>query len=230
VTVEDQQTVVIGGLTKEEQTTSDEKVPVLGDIPILGFLFRHQTTDKKRSNLMIVLTPYIVRDQTDLRKIFERKMQERQEFLDRYFVFNGRDWTPPKDYARSNGLVEDIRQSFFKVEEQIRLLKESEPVKREHQPGEAIDLPEVPAAGTSVAATSGAPAAATAPAPTAPAAAPAPAAPAAPTPGATPPTQPTKPTTPRKRQPVRRPGAQPRTELETPVVVRPMVRNVNTEY
>ncbi|MGC4063562.1 MAG: secretin N-terminal domain-containing protein [Polyangiaceae bacterium] len=54
ITVDDQQTVVIGGLTKEEQSRSDEKVPVLGDIPILGFLFRHQTTDKKRSNLMLI--------------------------------------------------------------------------------------------------------------------------------------------------------------------------------
>jgi general secretion pathway protein D len=225
VTVEDQQTVVIGGLTKEEQSRSDEKVPILGDIPILGFLFRHQTSDKKRSNLMLVLTPYIIRDQTDLRKIFERKMQERQEFLDRYFVFSGRDWSPPKDYAKANGLVEDIRQAYFRTEEQIRLLKESEPVKREHKPGEAIDLPEVPVSGGS------GPSAAAAPVP---GAAPVPVPPGAPAaaPAVAPPTQssqPNKATTPRKR-PVRRTGGRPRSELDTPVVLRPMVRNVNTTY
>lgn len=147
VTVDDQQTVVIGGLTRDEQSRSEKKVPVLGDIPILGFLFRSTTNEKKKANLMLVLTPYIVRDQADLRKIFERKMQERQEFLDRYFVFNGSDWKAPKDYSRANGLVENIRQSYFKVEEQQRLLKESEPTPRDHLPGPAIDLPEVPAAG-----------------------------------------------------------------------------------
>jgi general secretion pathway protein D len=219
ITVDDQQTVVIGGLTKEEQSRSDEKVPVLGDIPILGFLFRHQTNDKKRSNLMLILTPYIIRDQTDLRKIFERKMQERQEFLDRYFIFNGRDWTPPKDYAKANGLVEDIRQAYFKVEEQIRLLKESEPTKREHKPGEAIDLPEVPAT----------PSMPGTPAPAASNQAPAPmgAAPPAQAPAqATPPATPTAP----RRRPNRRQGGKPRSELDTPVVLRPMVRNVNSEY
>jgi len=230
VTVDDQQTIVIGGLTKEEQSRSDEKVPVLGDIPILGFLFRQQTQSKKRSNLMLILTPYIIRDQTDLRKIFERKMQERQEFLDRYFIFNGKDWSPPKDYSRANGLVEDIRQAYFKVEEQIRLLKESEPVKREHKGSEAIDLPEVPAGGGGVAAPApGIPAVAPAP----PVAAPPPGTPppaAAPPPAATPPGTPpgTPPAAPKR--PIRRTGGRPRSELDTPVVLRPMVRNVNTEY
>jgi general secretion pathway protein D len=185
----------------------------------LGFLFRQSTTDKKRSNLMLILTPYIVRDQADLRKIFERKMQERQEFLDRYFVFSGRDWTPPKDYAKANGLVEDIRQAYFRVEEQIRLMKESEPVKREHKPGEAIDLPEVPASGPPGAAAPGAAAPAVAPGAPVPAAAPA----------AAPPAQPVQPAAPRKT-PVRRTGGRPRSELDTPVVLRPMVRNVNTAY
>jgi len=39
--------------------------------------------------------PHVIRDQNDLRKIFERKMQERQEFIDRYFVFSDSDWKPP---------------------------------------------------------------------------------------------------------------------------------------
>jgi general secretion pathway protein D len=224
VTVDDQQTVVIGGLTKEEQSRSDSKVPILGDIPILGFLFRQQTADKKRSNLMLILTPYIIRDQSDLRKIFERKMQERQEFLDRYFVFGAKDWSPPKDYAKTNGLVEDIRQAYFKVEEQIRLLKESEPVRREHKPGEAIDLPEVPAAG--VANAVAAPAAVPLPAP---AVAP-PGAPPGAVPTPAPAVPPATPTTPRKRPTRRTTGGRPRSELDTPVVLNPMVRNVTTAF
>src|SRR5690606_26175732 len=55
--VKDQQTVVIGGLTREEFTTARTKVPVLGDLPVLGFLFRSSTTEKRKTNLLLVLTP-----------------------------------------------------------------------------------------------------------------------------------------------------------------------------
>ena len=50
--------------------------------------------------MILVLTPYVIREQRDLRTIFERKMRERQEFLDRYFVFSGTDWKPPSLMAR----------------------------------------------------------------------------------------------------------------------------------
>jgi len=194
ITVDDQQTVVIGGLMKDQMAKTEEKIPLLGDIPVLGFLFRHQTTEKRKSNLLLVLTPYIIRDQTDLRKIFERKMQERQEFLDRYFVFSGHDWSPPKDYSRANGLIEDIRQAYFRIEEQIRLMKESEPVEHEHEPGQGIDLPEVPTSSTH-----------TAPAPAKKAA----------------------PAQPAERKKARSPRRRQRSELDTPVIIRPMARSVN---
>jgi general secretion pathway protein D len=143
VVVDDQQTVVIGGLMRDEYVTSREKVPVLGDLPVLGFLFRRSTTEKRKANLLLVLTPYVIRSQADLRKIFERKMQERQEFLDRYFVFSGQDWEPPKDYARTNGLLESIRQAHLQISERLRLEEESRPAdEREHAPSEPIELPQ----------------------------------------------------------------------------------------
>jgi general secretion pathway protein D len=83
----------------------------------------------------------VVRSQNDLRTIFERKMQERQEFLDRYFVFSDqRRYEPPVDFSRTNGLVEDIRQSMLDVEERRKLLQDSKP-KREmvHAPGSPIE-------------------------------------------------------------------------------------------
>lgn len=142
VTADDQQTVVIGGLTKEDYITQDEKIPLLGDIPVLGFLFRHSSTEKRKANLLLILTPYIIRDQNDLRKIFQRKMEERQEFLDRYFVFGATEWEPPQDFSRANGLVEDVRQAYFRLEEQERLERESLPQEKpEHEPSEPIDLP-----------------------------------------------------------------------------------------
>ena len=76
--VKDQQTVVIGGLMRNRIAHQETKIPVLGDIPLLGVLFRQTTNTVQKSNLLLVLTPYIIREQSDLRTIFERKMQERQ--------------------------------------------------------------------------------------------------------------------------------------------------------
>jgi general secretion pathway protein D len=141
VVVGDQQTVVIGGLMRDAVVTTDSKVPVLGDLPLLGFLFRGSTNTKQKTNLLLILTPYIVRSQDDLRAIFERKMQERQEFLDRYFVFSDqKPYQPPKDFSRVNGLVEHIRQSQISVEDRRRLLDESRPdTTKTHEPGTPIE-------------------------------------------------------------------------------------------
>jgi general secretion pathway protein D len=141
--VRDQQTVVIGGLVRDAITNGETKVPILGDIPVLGMLFKQSQKKKTKSNLLLVLTPYVIRDQDDLRAIFERKMQERQEFLDRYFVFSDLvAWQPPRDYARSNGLVEDIRQAMLSQDEKSRLELERAPKARKtHEPGQPIALP-----------------------------------------------------------------------------------------
>jgi general secretion pathway protein D len=145
VVVADQQTVVLGGLMQDSYITSREKVPVLGDLPILGALFRKTTTTKKKSNLLLIMTPHVIRDQTDLRRIFERKMQERQEFLDRYFVFTGQEWTPPKDWTRTNGLVEDIRKSFAELREDYEMEEDAKrPQTTEREPTEPLELPGAP--------------------------------------------------------------------------------------
>jgi general secretion pathway protein D len=189
-------------------------VPVLGDLPILGALFRKTTTIKKKTNLLLILTPHVIRDQNDLRRIFERKMQERQEFLDRYFVFSGQEWSPPKDWARTNGLVEDIRKSFAAIaEDQLTINESQRPEIVERDPTEPLELPGTPKVGGEAAAPRGR-RPSTAP-PTAPpaAAAPAPAAPA-PAPPPAPPPQPTG----RNDSPD-----------ESPVRITPIARSVNVE-
>lgn len=130
---------------KDSEQTTKTKVPVLGDLPVLGFLFRRTETQKRKSNLLLVLTPHIIHDSRDLRSIFQRKMQERQEFLDRYFVFGDSDWTPPRDWTRTNGLVEDIRQAYREAEErrQLEAQLEEPKDKPKHEPSEPIDMPQV---------------------------------------------------------------------------------------
>ncbi|HWP08764.1 MAG TPA: type II secretion system secretin GspD [Polyangiaceae bacterium] len=143
VVVADQQTVVIGGLMRDEMVVSKEKVPILGDLPVLGALFRHSNQVKRKTNLLLVLTPHVIRDQSDLRRIFERKMQERQEFIDRYFVFSDVDWKPPRDWSRTNGLVEDIRQAYLQIDIQSAVEEESKAWDdtTERVPSDPIELP-----------------------------------------------------------------------------------------
>jgi general secretion pathway protein D len=143
--VHDQQTVVIGGLMRSRVTHSRDKIPLLGDIPVLGALFRNTTDTMQKTNLLLILTPFIIREQSDLRTVFERKMQERQEFLDRYFVFSdANQYQPPHDYSRAYGLIEQIRQSFMSVDEK-KLLDEAARPKafRGHEPGVPLEMPAV---------------------------------------------------------------------------------------
>ena len=155
--VRDQQTVVIGGLVRDSVVERQTKIPVLGDLPVLGALFRQSSKTVQKTNLLLILTPYIVRNQDDLRAIFERKMQERQEFIDRYLVFSDeREWEPPRDFSRSNGLVEDIRQSILDEDEKQRLIDESRPKgPRTHEPSEPIPVPQLGARGSSTGAGGG---------------------------------------------------------------------------
>ncbi len=141
--VQDQQTVVIGGLMRNRISHSEQKIPVLGDIPVLGALFRKSTNTMQKTNLILILTPYIIREQNDLRVIFERKMQERQDFLDRYFVFSDdHDYQPPKDYSRTNGLLEELREVYRLSDERERLDEIMRPREiKTHTPGEPLDLP-----------------------------------------------------------------------------------------
>ena len=62
VMVEDGNTIVLGGLIDENLRQTEEKVPILGDVPLLGALFRATSTTKVKQNLMVFLRPVIMRD------------------------------------------------------------------------------------------------------------------------------------------------------------------------
>jgi general secretion pathway protein D len=109
LTVRDGRTVVIGGLTRNRTSRVESKVPVLGDLPLLGALFRNRSDRSEKSNLVLVLTPYIIRSDADMVRIHDRKREERQELIDHEMVFRGKAWNPPHDYRRSRGLLGDMR-------------------------------------------------------------------------------------------------------------------------
>ncbi len=68
VTVENEQTLVLGGLIKETRTKTTEKVWLLGDIPILGYLFQNTITKKEQSDLYIFITPKIIQYKGTVKK------------------------------------------------------------------------------------------------------------------------------------------------------------------
>ncbi|MFC3094102.1 type II secretion system secretin GspD [Alteromonas sediminis] len=73
VIVDDGGTIVLGGLIDEDVQESVSKVPLLGDIPILGNLFKTTTSSKRKRNLMVFLRPKIVRDGVTMNEISHRK-------------------------------------------------------------------------------------------------------------------------------------------------------------
>ena len=76
VLVKDGSTVVIGGLMKENDEETVTKMPILGDIPILGWLFKSKTVSRDKTNLLVFLSPHIVKEADDLAKITAEKQRE----------------------------------------------------------------------------------------------------------------------------------------------------------
>ena len=85
VVVQDNQTVVIGGLISATDTEVETKVPLLGDIPLIGRLFRGKRISARKSNLLIFLTPHVISESGDLEEVYQVKVAQRQEFIRRFY-------------------------------------------------------------------------------------------------------------------------------------------------
>jgi general secretion pathway protein D len=72
--VDDGEILVIGGLIDENRSTREDKVPLLGDVPIAGNLFKSQAKQKDRRNLMVFIRPTIIRDQDMARRATGKKL------------------------------------------------------------------------------------------------------------------------------------------------------------
>jgi len=88
VVTPDAQTVVIGGLMQNSKTSTDSKIPLIGDIPLLGALFHHKVSAIAKSELLIFLTPYVVHDPMELARM---SVDERGRYNLSPKVFNEKD-------------------------------------------------------------------------------------------------------------------------------------------
>ena len=73
VTVKDGQTMVIGGMIKDDKTETVHKIPILGDIPLLGKLFRRKDARIEKTELMVFITPHVVYTDEDANRVTEEQ-------------------------------------------------------------------------------------------------------------------------------------------------------------
>jgi general secretion pathway protein D len=75
VIVQNENTVVIGGLIDDSFTATEYKVPCLGDIPVLGYLFKTTSRAKERTNLFVFLTPHVVNNPAEATELYQKKKE-----------------------------------------------------------------------------------------------------------------------------------------------------------
>ncbi len=78
VLIQNHRTAVIGGLLASQDQITNEGVPFVSDIPVIGNLFSNKSSDKQKDNLIVFLTPHIVRNKSELREL---ALDERQQFV-----------------------------------------------------------------------------------------------------------------------------------------------------
>jgi general secretion pathway protein D len=147
ILAKDQQTVLIGGLMSDKVIKSVTKIPVLGDIPILGFFFRNSTRHAVKTDLIIALTAYVISDQADLRKVIEKKMNERREFIER-FGGEERSLAANIDYRRKRGMLEEINRAAEELENDEKEMHVLEAKEQAQELSGPLDLSGGPASGS----------------------------------------------------------------------------------
>ncbi len=90
VVVGDGQTGIIGGLIRESVTGGTSQVPVLGDLPLIGWMFRSKSKGRRKENLVVLLTPHVIKRSEDFERLTERRIDEfYQHSLDAIFEEGG---------------------------------------------------------------------------------------------------------------------------------------------
>lgn len=76
--LESGQTAVIGGLTTDSDVNSESKIPFLGDIPVIGWLFKHEARTRERRSLIVFLTPSLVHSSADQEILLQQELKRRK--------------------------------------------------------------------------------------------------------------------------------------------------------
>lgn len=82
ITVPNTKTVVVGGLIKNKKSMSESKVPFLGDIPLLGWLFTNKSVQNNKTNLLVFITPTLLTKPENMEIVTKQKKEEQKLLLD----------------------------------------------------------------------------------------------------------------------------------------------------
>ncbi len=124
VVLRDQQPVVIGGLVTDRETTGVTKVPLLGDLPLLGMLFRKTTKLIEKKNLMLIIVPHIIKDPSDLERLHETKMAQIREFADE-LATKRKEYEGKIDFRKKKGFLESLFQAVDKAAAERKLAEKA---------------------------------------------------------------------------------------------------------
>lgn len=80
VLVENGRTVVLGGLIGDKREETVTKVPGLGDLPLIGWLFKQKSNTQQKTNLLVFITPHILKDAEDLAQVTRRNRRDAENF------------------------------------------------------------------------------------------------------------------------------------------------------
>ncbi len=112
IIVNSNDTAVLGGLMSDNETENVNKVPILGDIPILGWLFKSKNVSKAKKNLIVFITPKIIRNAQDSSDLLDQKLNERIDFIQQNM--KGRDpYGYEIDRMPRRSLVESPTDNFI---------------------------------------------------------------------------------------------------------------------
>lgn len=157
VTIPDQWTVVLGGLIQEQQSSVVSKVPILGDLPVIGFLFRQTEDSSSPSQLFLFVTPRILRDMNGFRE-FHQATWERKLLNDDLFGkdvkldgtnFRGPDVPPPTpteqlDALERSGALDGARLKAPPTADDRARAAEDEYRRKQPPPVKSAVMPPVP--------------------------------------------------------------------------------------
>jgi general secretion pathway protein D len=118
VIVKDEQTIVIGGLIDDSTTANENKVPALGDVPLLGWLFRNKSRDSVKTNLYIFITPRVIKNPEEANQIFSGKKEQIDTIKEGTIKFN------EKHPADANNGEEKIPEPIPETNNQERRIVE----------------------------------------------------------------------------------------------------------
>jgi general secretion pathway protein D len=131
VVVEDGQTIVLGGMISDEITETEIKTPCLGDIPIIGWLFKTYNSTVRKTNLLVFLTPRVVRNEEDLAAVSEKsKSQFRSAKEGRFRVDVSKEFNLP--------ITSELGEEEVPEEEELQEADPQEPDEEIIESGEEL--------------------------------------------------------------------------------------------